>query len=106
MAGHGYACLRVDLRGSGDSEGVLQDEYLASELTDAEEVLAWLADQPWCNGRTAMMGLSSGGFNALQAAARRPPGLGATSTVCSTGDPYTDEVHYQGGCRPTDHRAW
>ena len=69
--------VRVDLRGSGDSEGVLTDEYLEQELCDAEEVLAWLAAQPWCDGRTGMMGISWGGFNALQVAARRPPSLGA-----------------------------
>src|SRR3954447_25676788 len=45
LAGHGYACVRVDLRGSGDSEGVLADEYLEQELRDAEEVLAWLEEQ-------------------------------------------------------------
>ncbi|WP_277050500.1 CocE/NonD family hydrolase [Ruania albidiflava] len=106
MAGHGYACVRVDLRGSGDSEGVLQDEYLESELADAEEVLAWLAEQPWCNGRTAMMGISWGGFNALQVAARRPPSLGAIVTVCSTDDRYTDDVHYMGGCLLTDNLSW
>ena len=106
MAGYGYACLRVDLRGSGDSEGVLEDEYLEQELQDAEEVLAWLADQPWCNGRTAMMGISWGGFNALQVAARRPPSLGAIVTVCSTDDRYTDDVHYMGGCLLTDNLSW
>jgi len=77
LAGHGFAGVRVDLRGSGDSEGVLTDEYLERELCDAEEVLAWLAAQPWCSGRTGMMGISWGGFNALQVAARRPPSLGA-----------------------------
>jgi putative CocE/NonD family hydrolase len=71
MAGHGYACVRVDLRGSGDSEGVLTDEYLEQELRDVEDVLAWLRDQPWCTGRTGIMGISWGGFNALQVAARR-----------------------------------
>ncbi|WP_147918150.1 CocE/NonD family hydrolase [Ruania zhangjianzhongii] len=106
MAGYGYACLRVDLRGSGDSEGVLEDEYLEQELADAEDVLAWLADQPWCNGRTAMMGISWGGFNALQVAARRPPSLGAIVTVCSTDDRYTDDVHYMGGCLLTDNLSW
>lgn len=106
MAGYGYACLRVDLRGSGDSEGVLEDEYLEQELSDAEEVLAWLAEQPWCNGRTAMMGISWGGFNALQVAARRPPSLGAIVTVCSTDDRYTDDVHYMGGCLLTDNLSW
>ncbi|WP_291319350.1 CocE/NonD family hydrolase, partial [Desulfonatronospira sp.] len=32
LAGYGYACLRVDLRGAGESEGVLKDEYLQQEL--------------------------------------------------------------------------
>jgi putative CocE/NonD family hydrolase len=106
MAGHGYACVRVDLRGSGDSEGVLTDEYLEEELCDAEDVLAWLAAQPWCDGSTGMMGISWGGFNALQVAARRPPGLGAIATVCSTDDRYADDVHYMGGCLLSDNLSW
>ncbi|SEL70372.1 hypothetical protein SAMN04515665_11774 [Blastococcus sp. DSM 46786] len=106
MAGHGYACVRVDLRGSGDSEGVLTDEYLEQELLDAETVLAWLGQQPWCNGTTGMMGISWGGFNALQVAARRPPGLGAIVTVCSTDDRYADDVHYMGGCLLSDNLSW
>lgn len=106
MAGHGYASLRVDLRGSGDSEGVLTDEYLEQELCDAEEVLAWLAEQPWCSGRTAMMGISWGGFNALQVAARRPPSLGAIVSASSTDDRYTDDVHYMGGSLLTDNLSW
>lgn len=106
MAGYGYACLRVDLRGSGDSEGVLTDEYLEQELSDAEDILAWMAEQQWCNGRTAMMGISWGGFNALQVAARRPPSLGAIVTVCSTDDRYADDVHYMGGCLLTDNLSW
>ncbi|MBB6173681.1 hypothetical protein HNR23_003741 [Nocardiopsis mwathae] len=106
MAGHGYACVRVDLRGSGDSEGVLRDEYLDRELRDAEEVLAWLAAQPWCSGRTGMMGISWGGFNALQVAARRPASLGAIITLCSTDDRYADDVHYMGGCLLGDNLSW
>ncbi|WP_304450872.1 CocE/NonD family hydrolase [Nocardiopsis sp. YSL2] len=106
MAGHGYACARVDLRGSGDSEGVLTDEYLERELLDAEEVLAWLADRPWCDGRTGMMGISWGGFNALQVAARRPASLRAIVTACSTDDRYSDDVHYMGGCLLGDNLSW
>ncbi|ADH68323.1 MULTISPECIES: CocE/NonD family hydrolase [Nocardiopsis] len=106
MAGHGYACARVDLRGSGDSEGVLTDEYLERELLDAEEVLAWLAEQPWCDGRTGMMGISWGGFNALQVAARRPESLRAIVTACSTDDRYSDDVHYMGGCLLGDNLSW
>ncbi|MFE5703705.1 CocE/NonD family hydrolase [Rhodococcus koreensis] len=106
LAGHGYAGVRVDLRGSGNSEGILTGEYLEQELTDAEDVLAWLAGQPWCTGRCGMMGISWGGFNALQVAARRPPGLDAVVTVSSTDDRYTDDVHYMGGCLLSDNLSW
>ncbi|HEX2174964.1 MAG TPA: CocE/NonD family hydrolase, partial [Nocardioidaceae bacterium] len=90
LAGHGYASLRVDIRGSGDSEGVLVDEYTEQEHRDAEEVLAWLAEQPWCDGRTGMMGISWGGFAALQVAARRPPSLRAIVACSFTDDRYAD----------------
>src|SRR5919108_4907013 len=45
LAGHGYACVRVDMRGTGESDGVLEDEYLPQEQADACEVIAWIADQ-------------------------------------------------------------
>jgi putative CocE/NonD family hydrolase len=106
LAGHGYAGVRVDLRGSGNSDGVLADEYLDRELRDGEEVLAWLAEQPWCDGTTAMMGISWGGFNALQIAARRPPSLRAIATLSSTDDRYADDVHYMGGCLLSDNLSW
>ena len=98
LAGHGYASVRVDLRGSGESEGVLLDEYLVQEQDDGVDVLAWLASQPWCSGATGMFGISWGGFNSLQIAARRPPSLKAIITHCSTDDRYSDDVHYVGGC--------
>ena len=97
LAGHGYACVRVDLRGSGDSEGILLGEYLPQEQDDAEDVLAWLGEQPWCTGRVGMIGISWGGFNGLQVAARRPPELGCVVSLCSTDDRYADDVHYLGG---------
>lgn len=98
FAGHGYAAVRVDMRGSGDSDGVLLDEYLPQEQDDALEVLTWLAAQPWCTGKVGIIGKSWGGFNGLQIAARQPPELGAIITVCSTDDRYADDVHYMGGC--------
>ncbi len=98
FAGHGYAAVRVDMRGSGESDGILLDEYLPQEQDDALAVLAWLAEQPWCTGRVGIIGKSWGGFNGLQIAARRPPELGAVITVCSTDDRYADDVHYMGGC--------
>jgi uncharacterized protein len=96
-AARGYASVRVDLRGSGDSEGVLLDEYTPTELADGVDVIAWLAAQPWCTGRVGMFGISWGGFNSLQVAALRPPALKAIVTVCSTDDRYADDVHYFGG---------
>jgi putative CocE/NonD family hydrolase len=106
FAGHGYAAVRVDIRGSGESEGVLLDEYLELEQDDALEVIAWIARQPWCDGNVGMMGKSWGGFNGLQVAARRPPALKCIITVFSTDDRYADDVHYVGGCMATQNPEW
>lgn len=106
FARHGYVGVRVDLRGSGDSEGILRDEYLKQELDDGIEVMRWIAAQPWCSGKVGLFGLSWGGFNGLQLAALRPPELGAVVSVCSSDDRYTDDVHYMGGCLLTDNLSW
>jgi putative CocE/NonD family hydrolase len=106
FADHGYAAVRVDIRGSGESDGHLADEYLKQEQDDALEVIAWIAAQPWCTGAVGMMGKSWGGFNALQVAARQPPALKAIITVCSTDNRYTDDVHYMGGCVLNDNLWW
>ncbi len=106
FAAHGYAAIRVDMRGSGESDGLLADEYLQQEQDDALEVIAWIARQPWCNGAVGMQGKSWGGFNALQIAARRPPALKAIITTFSTDNRYTDDVHYMGGCLLNDNLWW
>jgi len=106
FAGHGYAAVRVDMRGSGDSDGLLLDEYLPQEQADAVEVIAWLAAQPWCSGGVGMMGISWGGFNSLQVASHRPPALKAIITACSTDDRYADDCHYMGGCLLNNSIAW
>ncbi len=98
FAGHGYASVRVDIRGTGNSDGILMDEYLPQEQEDACEVIAWLARQPWCSGAVGMYGKSWGGFNGLQVAARRPPALRAVISAYFTDDRYADDVHYMGGC--------
>jgi uncharacterized protein len=77
FAARGYACARVDLRGTGNSEGTIHDEYTPQELQDGCDVIAWLAAQPWCDGNVGMTGISWGGFNSLQVAARRPAAAGA-----------------------------
>ncbi len=106
FARNGYAGVRVDLRGSGDSEGVLEDEYLERELQDGIAVIDWLAEQPWCDGNVGMIGISWGGFNGLQIAARQPEALKAVVSVCSTDDRYADDVHYMGGCLLGDNLSW
>jgi uncharacterized protein len=97
LAARGYAGVRVDIRGSGDSDGLLVDEYSEQEHVDALEVIAWLTEQPWCSGSVGMMGISWSGFNSLQVAALRPPALRAIITACSTDDRYDNDVHYLGG---------
>lgn len=106
FAGHGYACIRVDMRGNGDSEGLMEDEYTEQELQDACDVIAWAAAQPWCNGNVGMMGISWGGFNSLQVAAKQPPALKAIITLCSTDDRYADDIHYKGGLLLNENMGW
>ena len=106
FAGHGYVCIRTDMRGNGESEGLMKDEYSPQELQDAVEVIEWAASQPWCNGNVGMMGISWGGFNALQVAAMQPTPLKAIVTVCSTVDRYADDIHYKGGCLLGENFAW
>ena len=106
FAGHGYACVRVDIRGNGESDGLMEGEYLQQEQDDALEVIAWIAAQPWCTGKVGMIGISWGGFNGLQVAARRPPALKAIVTLCSTDDRYADDIHYKGGCLLNENLGW
>ncbi|MBO1334925.1 CocE/NonD family hydrolase [Streptomyces sp. VRA16 Mangrove soil] len=106
-AGHGYASVRVDVRGHGNSEGMPGDEYSATELADGVEVVNWLAEQPWSSGKVGMFGISWGGFNSLQIAALAPEPLKAIVTVCSTDDRYDNDVHYMGGSvLAVDMHAW
>ncbi len=106
VAGQGYACVRVDIRGNGDSQGLMTDEYTEQELSDACEVIAWLAAQPWCTGAVGMMGKSWGVFNCLQTAFLRPPALKAVVSVCSTTDRFADDIHFKGGCLLGENFGW
>ncbi len=106
FAMRGYACVRVDMRGNGDSQGVMADEYTPQEQSDCVEVINWLAAQPWCNGNVGMMGISWGGFNGLQVASHGPDPLKAVITLCSTVDRYADDIHYKGGCLLNENLGW
>ncbi|KMY22854.1 CocE/NonD family hydrolase [Actinobaculum suis] len=123
-AGHGYASIRVDIRGHGNSEGVPGEEYDMQEHLDGVDVINWIAAQDWCTGKVGMFGISWGGFNSLQLSYLQPEPLKAIVTVCSTDDRYDNDVHYMGGSmlgvdmfawgatmlafqsRPVDKRIW
>jgi putative CocE/NonD family hydrolase len=106
FAGNGYACARVDIAGSGDSDGLLDDEYVQREQDDGLQVIEWLAAQPWSSGVVGIIGISWGGFNGLQIAARRPPALKAVISLCSVVDRYHGDVHYSGGCLNEENLEW
>lgn len=106
LAHHGFAAIRVDMRGSGDSDGQMPDMYAPAELDDARRVIDWLAVQPWCNGRVGMFGTSWGGTAALQASVNAPDALKAVIAVCATHDRFEDDIHHMGGCVLTDTFEW
>jgi putative CocE/NonD family hydrolase len=94
----GYVVARVDIRGTGNSEGTLiPHEYSEIEQSDGEHVIAWLARQPFSNGNVGMFGISWGGFNAIHMAMRRTPALKAIIAVDATDDLYQDDVHFMDG---------
>lgn len=96
-AGHGYASVRVDVRGTGNSDGVLTDAHAEQEIRDGVEVVEWLAGRDWCDGNVGMFGLSWGGYTALQVAQRAPEPLKAIVTVCAGDDRYEGGPHFLGG---------
>jgi putative CocE/NonD family hydrolase len=100
---HGYLVARVDIRGTGNSEGrTIPYEYSDIELDDGEQVIAWLSNQPWSSGKVGMFGISWGGFNSIQMALRNPPALKAFIAICATEDLYQEDVHYIDGIMHTD----
>jgi putative CocE/NonD family hydrolase len=106
LAKAGIALVRVDIRGTGDSGGIMLDEYMPDEQNDALRVIDWIAHQPWCNGNVGMRGISYGAFTGLQAAAKAPPALKAIVSTCGTELRYADDIHYRGGCLIADQFVW
>jgi hypothetical protein len=97
FANHGFVSARLDVRGTGSSTGVNNDEYMAVETEDGYDAIEWLASQPWSNGNVGMFGSSYGGFTSYQVAMLQPPALKAIVPIYATDDRYTDDCHYKGG---------
>jgi len=98
LAARGFALCRLDVRGTGSSPGIAEDEYTEAETRDGYDAVEWLAAQGWCNGNVGMWGISYGGFTAIQVAKLRPPHLRAILPMYATDDRYRDDVHLRGGC--------
>ena len=97
LARAGFACVRLDVRGTGSSGGTAVDEYTEAEQQDGVQIVDWLAGQPWCTGAVGSWGKSYGGFTCIQLAANRPPALRAIAPVYATDDRYSDDMHFDGG---------
>jgi putative CocE/NonD family hydrolase len=94
----GYIVARVDIRGTGNSEGKLVHyEYTEQEQKDGESVIAWLSKQPFSNGNVGMFGISWGAFNSIHMAMRNPPALKAIIALMGTDDLYQDDIHFIDG---------
>lgn len=106
LASYGIGYARIDVRGSGESEGVITDEYSEAELGDGVECIEWLARQPWCTGAVGMRGLSWGGINTLQVAARAPRSLKAIMPMGCCDNRFTDDAHYVGGALAHTNYQW
>ncbi len=102
----GYVCLRVDLRGCGESEGLFDDEYSEAELGDGVDIINWIAAQDWCDGNVGIQRISWGGFNGVQLAALAPEALKAVITIGTTADRYHDDIHYKGGIQLGENIGW
>ncbi|MEC3919116.1 CocE/NonD family hydrolase [Nocardia sp. CDC160] len=100
----GYAYLMVDVRGTGSSTG-RWDFFSADEQRDYLEVLRWVREQPWCDGRLALTGISYNAIAALVAAGLRPEGLAAVFAVEAGEDPIR-ELGLTGGVPSPGMAAW
>jgi uncharacterized protein len=103
-----YLCFRVDLLGSGDSDGTIADEYTEDELLSCIAVIEQIARLPFCDGNVGMMGKSWSAINSLIVAARDdcPEALKAIVFCCGTDDRFNDDVHYMGGAMMEDQPSW
>lgn len=100
----GYTQVIVDVRGTGASHG--KWEILGErEQQDSVEILEWVAEQEWCDGSLGLAGWSYSAINSLQAADKRPKGLGAVFAVEGCDDIVRD-IYITGGMPSAFIPAW
>lgn len=96
LAARGYACVLVDFRGTGSSDGAHRLPFSGDEADDAVAAIDWAADQPWCTGKIGMWGLSYGAITTMRTASLHPEKLGAIIPMLGMLDPEQDFVHPAG----------
>jgi hypothetical protein len=100
----GYACVRVDSRGTGRSPGYV-DHFSPRETQDFYDCVEWSADQPWSSGKVALSGISYYAINAWHVASLQPPHLAAVVAWEGAADWYRDMTHH-GGIKCTFWDNW
>lgn len=106
FARRGYVVARVDVRGTGGSEGSIPvSEYSEAEISDAEELVAQLSKKSWSNGNVGMYGISWSAFNSLMTAHRKPAALKAIIAAHGSTDLFYNDVHYIDGALHIDQYA-
>ncbi|MTD57561.1 CocE/NonD family hydrolase [Amycolatopsis pithecellobii] len=96
FAERGYACMLVDIRGTGSSDGLMRPFNDPGEADDALAAIDWATAQSWCTGRVGMWGLSYGGYTTLRTATRQPNALKAIIPMMPPVDTEFDAVHPDG----------
>lgn len=94
LTAHGYAVLTVDARGTGASFGTRAHEWDKAEVQDGGEIAAWIAAQPWSNGKIGAIGTSYSGTTAELLAIH--PAVTAVLPRFNEYDVYTD-IAFPGG---------
>jgi uncharacterized protein len=96
----GYAVVAQDVRGTSHSSGTFVPHL--NEGPDTLDTLAWLTEQPWCDGSVGMWGGSYMGFSQWQAAPLGTSTLRAIAPVMSSADPYAAPWRSPGGALSQD----
>jgi len=84
----GLALVTVDVRGTGASFGTWDGPWSAREIADLEGVVAWVAAQPWCNGRIGAHGVSYDANTAELIGSLRRPEVIAVAPRFADYDPW------------------
>ncbi|TNE98998.1 MAG: CocE/NonD family hydrolase [Gammaproteobacteria bacterium] len=101
----GYASVVVDVRGTGNSEGNWE-AFGEREQQDYGEVVDWIVEQPWSNGRVGLQGISYLGITAILTAQQQHPAVKAAFPIVPIGDGYRDIVFTGGNVNATFIPLW